>query len=93
MGEIIEPPNYKILNPYWVDALDNLGSISWPFHPPPYIEIKRLKKVEKKPLTEEEKRERKESAVLYFEKERKNFESWKKRVKLIEVLKKSEMKK
>ena len=70
-GETIETPktpNYKILNPYWLDALDDSGSITSPFRSyPPYIEIKRVKKKEQKPLTEEEKRLRKEKAKLKLE--------------------------
>ncbi|GAH98501.1 unnamed protein product, partial [marine sediment metagenome] len=56
---------------------------------PPYIEIE-IKKVKQKKLTEEEKRDRKERVILYFENEKKKFENREKRVKLIEAMKKSE---
>ena len=92
--EAIEPyktPNFEVIHPYWLDALDNLGTFTAGFHSyPSYIKIRRLKKTKKKPLTEEEKRDRKERANLYFENERRNIEKWEKRVKLIEAMKKSE---
>ena len=90
-GETIKSPNYKIINPYWLDKLDNLGPITAGFESyPPCIEIRSLKKTKKKPLTEEQKRERKKRANLYFEKERKNIEKQEMQVKLIEAIKKTE---
>ena len=89
-GETIKSPNYKIIDPYWLDALDNLGPITAGFESyPPCIEIRSLKKTKKK-LTEEQKRERKKRANLYFEKERKNIEKREMQVKLIEAMKKTE---
>lgn len=87
-GVTIKAPNCKLINPYWVDALDNLGKITASFRSyPSYIEIKVLKK---KPLTKEEKRKRKERALLYFENERRKIAKLEKRVKLIKYMTKSE---
>ena len=90
-GEFHEIPKaspYKVIDHYWLDALDHRSEFGIPriIHPK-FIEIKRVKK---KILTEEEKRERKERANRYFENEKKKFENREKRVKLIEAMKKSE---
>ena len=94
-GEFIEIPKaaskkaspYKIIDPYWLDALDHRSGFGNP-RPiyPKFIKIK----IGKKELTEEKKRKRKERAIRYFENENKKIENWEKRVKLIEAMKKSE---
>jgi small GTP-binding protein len=86
-GEIINTPLYEVIDAHWLDALDNRKfSIPFPAYPR-YLEIKRLKA---KRLTEEEKRERKARALLYFKNERRKTEEWEKREKLIKVMKKSD---
>jgi len=88
--KVLKASPCKVINTYWLDALDNLGKFSFPYRGnPPCIEIK-IKNVKQKKLTEEEKRERKERAIRYFENEKKKIENREKRVKLIEAMKKSE---